>query len=77
MADAFLILTAAEAQAVSGATAPGSALWPVALADGVRFVLPVAVLADPAHAARHAELAMLPVAEVPSTDFPALPAPAA
>ncbi len=77
MADAFLILTAAQAQALSGVTTPGSALWPMVLADGVRFVLPVAVLADPAHAAHHADLAMLPVAEVPPTDFPALPLPAA
>lgn len=77
MADLFLILTVAQAEPLRGPTAQGAALWPLALADGVRSVLPVAVLEDPAHHARHAELALLPVAEVPPQDFPAMPMPGA
>lgn len=69
MADSFLILTRAQAEAVDGPTATGAALRPLALADGTRFVLPVAVLADPAHQQRHAELSRLPVAQVPPEDF--------
>lgn len=77
MPNQFLILTPVQAEAVSGPTAAQAVLSPMPLADGVRFVLPLAVLDDPAHEARHAELALLPVAEVSVADFPAaaLPAP--
>ena len=77
MADQFLILTAAQAEQLSGPTASGSALWPVGLADGLRFVLPVAVLEDPAHEAHHADLALLPVAQVQPQDFSAIALPGA
>jgi membrane-bound inhibitor of C-type lysozyme len=58
----MIILTAPQAAAVRGETSAGAALDPVALADGVTFVLPEKVLSDPAHAARHALLAALPAA---------------
>ncbi|GGF53256.1 hypothetical protein GCM10007301_10900 [Azorhizobium oxalatiphilum] len=69
-----LILTATDAAALAGPTAPGAALAPVALADGVTFVLPLQVLDDPAHQALSALLAQLPVERVEATRFPALPA---
>ncbi|MFG1464230.1 hypothetical protein V5F77_15170 [Xanthobacter sp. DSM 24535] len=37
------------ADQVRGPTAPGAALVPIALADGVTFALPTNVLEDPAH----------------------------
>lgn len=73
----FLILTAAEAASLAGPTADGAELAPLALADGETFVLPLATLTDPAHAAWHAALAALPVAAVARELFPAVPLPAA
>lgn len=67
----MIILTAAEADAMRGPTAPGAALDPVPLADGVTYVLPVAVLDDPAHAMHHAALAALPRREVAAEEWPA------
>ncbi|MCJ8143877.1 hypothetical protein MKI84_13210 [Ancylobacter sp. A5.8] len=68
----MIILTENQAEAVRGATAPGAALDPIPLADGVSWVLPEAVLADPAHALRHATLAGLPRREVAADEWPAL-----
>ncbi|WP_127090119.1 hypothetical protein [Aquabacter cavernae] len=59
MSALFLILNAQDAQAVRGPTAAGAALEPMAQADGTTFVLPMAVLDDPAHAVHHALLAAL------------------
>lgn len=47
----YVVLSEAEAASVAGDTARGHALQPVRLTDG-RFVLPLAVLDDPAHAGR-------------------------
>ncbi len=44
-----IILTKAEAEALRGMTSENTALDPVELKDGT-FVLPAAVLTDPAHA---------------------------
>jgi hypothetical protein len=66
----FIVLGAEEAQAVRGPTTTGHALAPVPLADGEHFVLPAAVLDDPAHAARRAFLAALPQREVDPSEFP-------
>lgn len=58
----MLILDAETATAVAGSTADGAALEPIPLADGT-FALPARVLADPAHAERHAQLCGLPTRE--------------
>lgn len=57
----LILLTSSQADAVRGpsTTMEGAALEPIALTDG-RFVLPVAVLDDPAHAAHRDFLAALP-----------------
>lgn len=55
----FLILTAAVADQVRGPAGAGAALDPRPLTGG-RFVLPVAVLDDPAHADRRALLDGVP-----------------
>jgi hypothetical protein len=55
----YIEMTAAEAMAVRGETSAGHRLDPVGLAGG-SFVLPVAVLEDPAHAVLHALLDGLP-----------------
>lgn len=65
-----LLLTAAEAAEVRGPSAPGAALEPSLLADGVTFVLPAEVLDDPAHAAWHALLAALPRQDVAPEAWP-------
>lgn len=70
----FLILTAVQADALRGPTSEGAELAPVALTDGERWVLPLAVLDDPVHVVRHAELASLPQGEVSPSEFPAPPA---
>lgn len=59
MSALFIILTAEEAEAVRGPTAPGAALEPVTLVDSERFALPEAVLADPDHARHHVLLEAL------------------
>lgn len=46
---AFIVLTKAEAEALRGKTGDFTALDPQELKDGT-FILPAAVLADPAHA---------------------------
>ena len=57
-----LILTPELAEQVRGSSAGGAALEPRPLADGT-FALPARVLADPAHAERHATLRHLPTRE--------------
>lgn len=60
-----ILLASADADQVRGpsATVDGAALMPVALSDG-RFILPVAVLTDPAHAEHSAFLAGLAQADL-------------
>lgn len=60
----MIVLTAAQAVQVSGATEDGSELRPVMLADGMTFVLPPEVLTDPAHASRHDFLSTLPQRDI-------------
>lgn len=66
----FIILTQTQAGHVRGATGPLSALSPVALASGTEWVLPVSVLADPAHAIHHDYLAALPQREIDASEWP-------
>ena len=61
-------LTEAEAAQVRGGTANGSVLDPTLLCDGITYVLPLSVLADPDHAEHRAFLASLPVREVHPED---------
>ncbi len=56
----MILLLEADANSVRGLTVLGHALAPVPLKDGT-FVLPMAVLDDPHHAARHALLASFDV----------------
>lgn len=73
----FLILTAIQAEAVRGPTAPGAELAPVLLADGETWVLPAAVLDDPAHVSHRPALAALPQRAVARDEFPVLVLPGA
>lgn len=59
----MIILTAEEADQVRGLSSPGAALEPRDLGDG-RFVLPLEVLDDPAHAEKWETLATFPVEDV-------------
>lgn len=65
----MIVLTATEAEQVRGGSSAGAALEPVALADGVTFVLPEAVLDDPAHADKHNMLLGLPRREIGSHEW--------
>lgn len=65
----MIILTAEQADFARGDTSHGTALNPVALLDG-SFVLPEAVLTDPAHERLHEYLSALPLREVDSSEFP-------
>lgn len=67
----MIILTAQQAAAIRGPTSQGASLDPLALADGVTFVLPEEVLSDPAHAMRWDALAALPRRSVSPAEFPA------
>lgn len=67
----MIMLNATQAAAVAGHDTPDTALAPVALADGVTFVLPEAVLTDPAHQSHWAVLAALPVRVVAPGEYPA------
>lgn len=60
----MIILTLEQAAQFSGETTKGHALQPVLLADGVTYVLPVEVLADPNHATRHEALSALPQRDI-------------
>ena len=64
----YIELSPAEAAAIAGETSHGHRLEPVALAGGTQ-VLPVAVLSDPAHAARHAALAGRPTRPVATAEW--------
>lgn len=64
----YIEMTAAEAVAVRGDTSAGHRLDPVELAGGA-FVLPVTVLQDPAHAARHGALGGLPQRAVAAEEW--------
>jgi hypothetical protein len=66
----MIILDASQADHVRGPTGPASAIMPIALADGLTWVLPEAILNDPAHAVHHAYLAALPTREVLPEEFP-------
>ena len=70
MSDLFIILTSEQAEAVRGPTAPGAALFPLPLADGVSFVLPASVLEDPSHASHHDLLGELPTRAVEEAEWP-------
>lgn len=50
-------------------TAPGHALDPIALADGETWILPLAVLDDPAHASVKAVLGALTVRDVAEAEL--------
>lgn len=65
----MIILTQEEAEAVRGQGAPGSRLEPVALADGVTWVLPEAVLSDPAYETQRATLSALPTRAVDPAEY--------
>ena len=73
MSELFIILTSEQAEAVGGPTGPGAALVPVPLADGLTYVLPAAVLDDPAHEVRQAALALLPMRSVAADEWPSPP----
>jgi len=68
----MIILTTSEAAAVRGPTGPGAALDPLPLVDDTSWVLPQAVLADPAHTVHHAMLAALPLSEVAPEEWPVI-----
>lgn len=70
-----IILTESETQVVSGTTSSTTELGPVPLASGTEWVLPAAVLSDPAHAPHHAFLAALPQRQINHDEWPADPAP--
>lgn len=63
----MILLTSAEADQVRGSTQSGHALEPIKLKSG-DFVLPVAVLDDPAHAEHHDFLGDLPLIVDPDPD---------
>lgn len=71
----FIILTDAQADHVNGSTGPNSALAPAALASGTQWVLPVAVLSDPAHSEHHTYLSALTQRAVADNEWPALEEP--
>jgi hypothetical protein len=65
----MIILTAQQAISVSGETVPNSELHPICLADGVTFVLPEEVLADPAHAQHWEFLSSLPTRDIAPNEW--------
>lgn len=65
----MIILTAEQAALVRGQGAPGSRLEPLPLADGVTWVLPAAVLTDPAYNAQRATLSVLPTRAVDPAEY--------
>lgn len=60
----MITMTPEEAVAVAGPSTDISQLRPIALADGVTFVLPLAVLDDPEHANKHDLLLTFPQREI-------------
>ena len=71
MTTLYIILAADAAAAVRGISSAGHSLEPLLLADGVTFVLPADVLADPGHASRYDILGALPQREVRPDEWPA------
>jgi hypothetical protein len=65
----MIILTPEQAAQFSGETTKGHALRPVMLADGLTYVLPVQVLADPNHATRREALNALPQREIADDEW--------
>lgn len=65
----FIVLTSEQAERVRGKTSDGSALEPVALANGTSFVLPEVVLYDTAHAKKIKDLISMPVREIKDTEW--------
>lgn len=65
----MIILTEAQATLVRGETSPGHMLEPIALADGVTFVLSERVLSDPAHTMRHKFLGSLPTRNIAAKEW--------
>lgn len=65
----MIILTPEQAAQFSGETKEGHALRPVLLADGVTYILPIAVLSDPAHATRHEALSALPQRDIAENEW--------
>lgn len=66
----FIILSSSQADHVRGSTGPESALAPVALASGTQWVVPVAVLSDPAHSEHHTYLSALTQRTVADNEWP-------
>lgn len=66
----FIVLTEAQADHVRGPTGANAALAPVALASGTQWVLPVAVLSDPAHSEHHTYLSALTQRTVADNEWP-------
>ena len=66
----MIILTKAQADSVRGINSLGAGLDPIALADGVTFVLPEAVLTDPKHIGRRSVLTALPRRAVAASEWP-------
>jgi len=62
-----LHLTAGQAKAICGLSAPEHALQPVPLADGT-FIISLSVLADPAHGKHTAILKSLPEINIPDSE---------
>ena len=65
----MITMTQAQADQVRGGTSPGAALNPVQLANLVEWVLPVAVISDPAHAMYHDVLSLYPQRDVAANEF--------
>jgi len=66
----MIILTQEQADTVRGPTGPGSALDPVALANGTEWVLPESVLTAPEHQMHHALLQALPRRQIQAHEWP-------
>lgn len=64
----YILLTSAQADHVRGITARGAALMPIAIIPllGASYVLPDAVLSDPAHGMHKAYLSACPRTDVVS-----------
>lgn len=68
----FILMDAAQAQHARYGTIGDdqNALRPIALADGVRFVLPLAILSMPEFASLHDLLSTFPQEDVADSAFP-------
>ena len=66
----LIVMTPAQAEAITGYSTPQHQLRPVMLADGVSFVLPLEVLDDPAHIAVRDTLLTYTQREVAPEEWP-------